>query len=346
VLAEHTSAIRALLTRTVKDVAEIGRRLTEVRKIVGHGNWLPWLDREFGWTDQTARNFMRIHELAANSKTVLDLAVPISTLYTLAAPSTSEEVRAAALKRAAAGEMVSAHEVRRLNAVFDGLDTPSEIEDWKRIAAMPDEGSGRGIVTGVAMHPYSERGYDLYQTPAPATRALLEAESFDDGTIWECAAGKGAIATVLRADGHRVVATDLVDYGVEGVQGGVDFLKQRAAPKGVTTVLTNPPFMHADEFARHALTLVPRVAFLLRLAFVASVGRADILDGGKLARIHVFANRLSFHRDGWDGSRDGGNAIEFAWFIWDREHRGPIELRRISWKAEAPSEAAAVECVR
>jgi hypothetical protein len=84
---------------------------------------------------------------------------------------------------------------------------------------------------------------------------------------------------------------------------------------------------------RHALTLVPRVVFLLRLAFVASVSRADILDCGKLARIHVFANRLMFHRDGWEGSR-ASSAIEFAWFVLDRDHRGPIELRRISWEAD------------
>jgi hypothetical protein len=73
----------------------------------------------------------------------------------------------------------------------------------------------RGIVTGVSMHPYAERGLDLYETPEPATRALLEVESFD-GTIWECANGRNAISRVLRAAGYRVIATDLVDYGVEG----------------------------------------------------------------------------------------------------------------------------------
>jgi hypothetical protein len=42
----------------------------------------------------------------------------------------------------------------------------------------------RGIVTGVAMSPHAERGHDLYETPAPAVRALLDAESFS-GPIWE-----------------------------------------------------------------------------------------------------------------------------------------------------------------
>jgi hypothetical protein len=201
----------------------------------------------------------------------------------------------------------------------------------------------RGIVTGVGMHPYAERGVDLYETPAPATRALLAAERLGDGAIWEIANGRGAISRELRAAGYRVVATDLVDYGIEDARGGVDFLAQPSAPEGVTTILTNPPFMYADEFVRHALTLVPRVVFLLRLAFVAGVGRSDILEGGQLARVYVFRNRLPMlHRDGWDGPRTTSSAMDLAWFIWSRDHRGgPIELRRISWEAgdEAPPAA-------
>jgi len=31
------------------------------KAIAGHGNWYSWLEREFGWTDDTALNFMRVH---------------------------------------------------------------------------------------------------------------------------------------------------------------------------------------------------------------------------------------------------------------------------------------------
>jgi hypothetical protein len=55
-------------------------------RIAGHGNWLPWLEREFGWTDRTARNFMAVHEAAAKSEKFSDLNVPVSGLYLLAAP--------------------------------------------------------------------------------------------------------------------------------------------------------------------------------------------------------------------------------------------------------------------
>src|SRR5262245_31881179 len=188
----------------------------------------------------------------------------------------------------------------------------------------------RGIVTGVAMSPHAERGLDLYETPAPAVRALLKEEPLA-GVIWEPACGPGAIVTVLRKAGYRVVATDLVDYGCPDSTGGVDFLKQQHAPEDAKTVLTNPPFMFANEFVRHALTLVPRVVMLLRLAFLEGQGRSDILDGGQLARVYVFRNRLP--RNIWKGA-EASSAMAFAWFSWNRNHRGPIELRRISWEAD------------
>jgi hypothetical protein len=200
----------------------------------------------------------------------------------------------------------------------------------------------RGIVTGVAMHPHAERGLDLYQTPTAATRAVLaaEAEVLSGGTIWEPACGPGAIVGVLRAAGFRVVATDIEAYGCPDARGGVDFLSQTCAPPGVMAILTNPPFMHANEFVRRALELVPRVVMLLRLGFLEGQGRSDILDGGQLARVLVFRNRLPMmHRDGWAGPH-ASSAIGMAWFVWDRAHRGPAELRRISWSADEQAPAA------
>jgi hypothetical protein len=188
----------------------------------------------------------------------------------------------------------------------------------------------RGIVTGVAMHSYDERGLDLYETPTPVVRALLKVESFR-GPIWEPACGPGAIVRVLRGAGHKVVATDFAHYGCPDSLGGVDFLTQERAPGGAECIVTNPPFMHANGFVRRALELVPRVVMLLRLGFLEGQGRSDILDGGQLARVHVFRNRLPMmHRDGWAGPH-ASSAIGMAWFVWERAHRGPAELHRISW---------------
>jgi len=38
-LADHAAVIRELAKRGIGDTIEIGRRLTEAKKLVGHGNW-------------------------------------------------------------------------------------------------------------------------------------------------------------------------------------------------------------------------------------------------------------------------------------------------------------------
>src|SRR5262245_65793116 len=64
-------------------------------------------------------------------------------------------------------------------------------------------------------HSHAERGHDLYETPSMAVEALLRVLALPSGAIWEPACGRGAIANVLRAHGHRVVCTDLIDYGTD-----------------------------------------------------------------------------------------------------------------------------------
>jgi hypothetical protein len=115
-LAEHVAVIRALGKRVVRDIIEIGGRLTECKNIVGHGGWLPWLEREFGWSERAARNFMQAHELSLKSANFADLDVPVSALYLLAAPSTPGEVVDAAVDRAANGEKLTVEQVKDMIA--------------------------------------------------------------------------------------------------------------------------------------------------------------------------------------------------------------------------------------
>jgi hypothetical protein len=91
VLAENAEEIRKLGKRAGADVIEIGRRLTEMKKMCGHGNWMPWLQQEFGWTDRHALNYTRVYELSLKTENFSDLGIPVSGLYLLAAPSTPPE---------------------------------------------------------------------------------------------------------------------------------------------------------------------------------------------------------------------------------------------------------------
>lgn len=180
-------------------------------------------------------------------------------------------------------------------------------------------------------HALKVRKDDLYETPDVAVHALLRAERIPH-YVWEPACGPGAIVNVLRAAGHEVIASDLVDYGDPTHFYRRDFLMERAAPERCQAIITNPPYKLADEFVGHALQLVPLVIMLLRLPFLESARRTAIIEGGRLARVHIFRQRLPrMHRGGWRG-HEASSSMCFCWFVWDRAHQGPTELRRISWE--------------
>lgn len=149
-------------------------------------------------------------------------------------------------------------------------------------------------------HPQDERGNDLYETPNVAVEALMRVERLPQ-TIWEPAAGRGAIVRVLRDAGHTIIASDLVDYGFPLDFVG-DFLLQTEMPPGTELILTNSAFSIINKFVTHALDLCPRVIVLARLPFLHSTRRTQILEHRGLARVHIFRNRLPMmHRDGWAG---------------------------------------------
>jgi len=183
--------------------------------------------------------------------------------------------------------------------------------------------NARTVSMGNARGTLKERGHDIYETPPVAVEALLRVEPLPPH-VWEPCCGSGNIAEVLRAHGHEVTATDLV-------ADRIDFLMEWRAPQGVEGIVTNPPFKLAAEFVRHGLALgVPLVAMLLRLNFLESVGRSDILKHGPLARVHIFEDRLPrMHREGWEGARNETSTTPYAWFVWDRRYNGKPVLNWI-----------------
>jgi hypothetical protein len=182
-------------------------------------------------------------------------------------------------------------------------------------------------------HPQAIRGLDLNETPPCATQALMRAEALPKH-VWEPAAGRSAIVRELRAVGHTVTTSDIVERGFP-LDFVANFLATAKAPAGCAAIVSNPPYARAvlNPFVRHALDLSPRVFLLLRLSFLEGVGRTDILESRGLARIHVFRDRVpQMHRDGWTGKR-ARNAVAYAWFAWVRGHNEPPVIQRISNKS-------------
>lgn len=192
--------------------------------------------------------------------------------------------------------------------------------------------------TQFGRHSLADRKNDLYETPPCATRALIP---FLDPTeaIWEPACGPGAIVRELRIAGFTVRATDLVDYGLEDSDAGLDFLMERprswrSEPPRPRVIVTNPPFKLADDFTRHALSLADTVWIFQRLSWLEGAKRADLIDH-HLDLILLGIERLPMmHREGWEGPKLGASAMPFAWFRFEarRELGRATRFKRISWR--------------
>jgi hypothetical protein len=180
---------------------------------------------------------------------------------------------------------------------------------------------------GSGQHTYKARGKDCYETPPVAVHALLKVEQLPY-RIWEPACGSGNITNVLLDQSYDVVSSDIVDY--DWGHEIVDFLKIRRGTYTDRAIITNPPYKLAQKFVEKALELSPLVIMLLRLAFLESQRRTNILEHSGLARVHVFRKRLPMmHRKGWTGKK-ASSAIPFAWYVWERGYTGPITIDRIS----------------
>ncbi|ACC81530.1 DUF3102 domain-containing protein [Nostoc punctiforme] len=121
---EHTHEIKVLIRRTAEDIINIGQRLIEVKKFLGHGNFTNWLKVEFNWSISTATKFMHVAE-HLKFVNFTNLNISASALYIIAAPSTSKEARAEVLKRAVIGENITYTQAKEIVNKYKG-NVPSQ----------------------------------------------------------------------------------------------------------------------------------------------------------------------------------------------------------------------------
>lgn len=88
-----TAEILILKRQTAANIIEIGKRLIEAKKMVGHGNWLAYLREKVQFSERTARNFMRAAEEFSNRQALADLE-PSKVYLLLEAPPEEREVLA------------------------------------------------------------------------------------------------------------------------------------------------------------------------------------------------------------------------------------------------------------
>lgn len=164
---------------------------------------------------------------------------------------------------------------------------------------------------------------DLYETPAWATEALFERETFT-GDILEPACGYGAISEVAKKYSSVVISSDKYDYGYGTPDK--DFLKEY--PNDVANIITNPPYHSAAEFVTVSkMVATEKIAMFLKLSFLEGAGRYKLFSDTTfpLARVWVFCKRVNLFPHGSEPPKNSGT-IAYAWFVWDKKHVGKPEI--------------------
>jgi len=137
----------------VESIVETGRRLAEAKIRVGHGNWLPTVER-LPFSESTALNLMTVakHPDLSNPYHATDLPASWYTLSVLAQLPPGEIPKrieaheiTAELQRSAAEQMAAVYKVARqeaLNAWSDGVDgltaALSYVKTWTPPEDIPD----------------------------------------------------------------------------------------------------------------------------------------------------------------------------------------------------------------
>lgn len=163
---------------------------------------------------------------------------------------------------------------------------------------------------------------DFYPTPSWCVTRVLDAIPLPGGEWLEPCAGDGAIIRAARQT-RRDVAWQAVElrkeceHDLEREVGPdrfvcCDFLEWRAGRK-FDVLLTNPPYSLAESFLLAGFAAANHVVLLLRLNFLASAKRADLMRS-RAPDVYVLPNRPSF-------SGHGTDSVEYAWFHWPPENR-------------------------
>lgn len=158
-------------------------------------------------------------------------------------------------------------------------------------------------------------GADSYPTPPWCVHALLNTLALPAGRWLEPSAGHGAILHAVQTMRSDVTWTAVeIDPACEASLRAqtadvhiADFL-QYQPPQPFDVVIANPPYSRAQEFVVRALQQADTVAMLLRLSFVSSKGRFDLMSR-TAPDVYVLPDRPQFAGTNRDSS-------DYAWFVW------------------------------
>ena len=148
------------------------------------------------------------------------------------------------------------------------------------------------------LSPQKNNGSDEFGTPEIALNPLLS-HLKKDWVIWECAWGKGLLASHLRKKGFKVVDNEQMN-----------FLSEQ--PSKWDCIVTNPPYSLKEEFLERAYGLEKPFAFLMPLTALEGKKRGE-LYGTFGIQLIIPNKRINYITPSGKGS---GSWFATAWFCY------------------------------
>lgn len=150
---EAAKDIRDRLKLTSVSIIEIGDRLIAVKDMLDHGQYGPWLETEFGFSRDTAENFVNV---ATNFRVAKQLRnpPPATSMYALSKASVPDAARAEAVQRARDGECITPDVAREIIARHKEKEARKKAKGRK--AEDAPEVNGQSKVNGVVQDDPAE----------------------------------------------------------------------------------------------------------------------------------------------------------------------------------------------
>ena len=156
---------------------------------------------------------------------------------------------------------------------------------------------------------------DLYVTPKSLVWKLLQiGELNPEIPVWECAAGNGAISSVLKGNNFSVKSTDIIT--------GEDFL-QLPDQKWEGDIFTNPPFSLWDDFVYKAKFLTDnKIIMLGRTNYFGTYQRSLMGIWDHLKTVYIFNRYVDYQTPPRDDGLFHVGVLCTGWFVWDMSYTG------------------------
>lgn len=147
---------------------------------------------------------------------------------------------------------------------------------------------------------------DEFQTPNYATKLLFPyIDRFVLDVFWECASGKGKMASFLESQGLSVSATTL--------ETGFDFLNDGMVFTDDFVIVTNPPFTKKKKFYERCREYNSPFALLIPFDMCQWIHKAIWTDG---CQAIVPSSRINYITPSGRSGKDSAAQFHSFWLTW------------------------------